>query len=95
MNILSNILHEAELHERRPRKTPLLKDVQLKARLKFVSEHVDKDNIFWRQVLWLDETKIIILSELKYVWRKKVDGSRPRNTIPTVTHGGGSTMFYG
>ena len=46
LNTVSTILHEAELHGRRPRKTPLLKDVHLKARLKFAIEHVDKDSIF-------------------------------------------------
>lgn len=36
----------------------LLKDVHLIARLKFAMEHVDKDSIFWIQVLWSDETNI-------------------------------------
>ena len=61
-NTASNILHEAELYGRRPWKTPLLKDVHLKAGLKFARERVDKDNIFWRQVLWSDETKIELFS---------------------------------
>ena len=44
-NTVSNILHEGELHGRRLRKTPLLKEVHLKARLKFAREHVEKGNI--------------------------------------------------
>ena len=46
LNAVSNILHEAEIHCRRPRKTPQLRDVHLRARLKYAREHGDKDNIF-------------------------------------------------
>ena len=62
LNTASNTFHEAELQRRPPRKTPLLKDVHLKVRLKFARERVDKDNIFWRQVLWSHETKIELFS---------------------------------
>ena len=55
LDIVSNILHEAVLHGRCP--TLELKDVHLSTRLKFAKEHVDKDNIFWRQVLWSDEIR--------------------------------------
>ena len=46
------------IHGRRPRKILLLKDVHLKVQLKFAREHVDNDKMYWRQILWLDETKI-------------------------------------
>ena len=36
-------------------------------------DDADEDNIFWRQVLWSDETKIELFgqNDVKYVWRKK------------------------
>ena len=42
--------------------TLLLKDVQLKDRLKFGREHVDINNIFRRQILWSDEPMIELFS---------------------------------
>ena len=46
-----------------PRKTPQLKDVHLKTPLKLAMEHVDKDNIFWRQILWSVKAKIELFGQ--------------------------------
>jgi transposase len=51
LNTLSNTLHEAQLHGRRPRKTPLLSRKNVRARLEFALDHVDKENEFWKHVL--------------------------------------------
>ena len=42
------------------------------------------------KILWSDETKIELfgLNAKRHVWRKP-------GTIPTVTHGGGSSMLWG
>jgi hypothetical protein len=68
-----------------------------KARLQFASAHGDKDRTFWRNVLWSDETKIELFrhNDHCYVWRKKREACKPKTTIPTVKHGGGSIMLWG
>ncbi|KAI4887076.1 hypothetical protein NFI96_013964, partial [Prochilodus magdalenae] len=44
-----------------------------------------------------DETKIELfgLNSTRHVWRKKNAAYDPKNTVPTVKHGGGSIMFWG
>ena len=43
-----------------------------------------------------DETKIELFghNDHRYVWRKKGKAGRPKNTISTVNHGGGSIILW-
>lgn len=94
---ISNILHKDNLRGCHPRKAPLLRNMHLKAHLKFANEYSPNESTYWNSVLWSDETKIELFSHSssQYVWRKKKDAFKAKNTIPTVKHGGGSLMFWG
>ena len=76
---------------------PLLQNCHKKAIRWFATAHGDKDRTFWRNVLWSDETKIELFghNEHCYVWRKKGEACKPKKTIPTMKHGGGSIMLRG
>uniref|UniRef100_A0A9J8A173 Transposase Tc1-like domain-containing protein n=1 Tax=Cyprinus carpio carpio TaxID=630221 RepID=A0A9J8A173_CYPCA len=45
-------LQKFNFHERCARRKPLLSKKNIKARLKFARENVDKDQDFWNNVLW-------------------------------------------
>jgi transposase len=94
---ISRTLHQSGLKGCRPRKTPLLKARHVKARLDFAKGHLDKEKSFWEHVLWSDETKIELFghNDVQRVWRKKGEAFVPKNTVPTVKHGGGSIMLWG
>ncbi|KAI4874581.1 hypothetical protein NFI96_006056 [Prochilodus magdalenae] len=69
----------------------VLKSAHVQARLKFAHDHLDDP-----EVLWSDETKIELFgNSTRCVWRTKNDEDHPKNTIPTVKHGGGSIMLWG
>lgn len=53
---------------------------------KFAADYMDKEKAFWRNVLCLDETKI----QLFVHNGQRYEAFNPRNTVPTVKHGGGS-----
>ena len=47
--------------------------------------------------MWSDETKIELfgINSTRRVWRKRNAEYNPKNTIPTVKHGGGNLMLWG
>ncbi|KAI4882123.1 hypothetical protein NFI96_004791, partial [Prochilodus magdalenae] len=70
-------------------KVPLLKPAHVQARLKFAHDHLDDPEESWEKVLWSDG-----LNSTRRVWRMKNDEYHPKNTIPTVKHGGGGIMLW-
>ena len=67
------------------------------ARLKFARQHKEKENSFWKCVLWTDETKIELFGHnyRNHVWRKDSKAYSPKNTVPTVKFGRGSITIWG
>lgn len=94
---IGNTLRNNGLTSRSARKVPLLKKAHVDARLKYANDHLKDEPSYWEKVLWSDETKIELfgLNSTRHVWRKKNAAYDPKNTVPTVKHGGGSIMFWG
>ncbi len=78
----------------RPRRTPLLTQRHAKKSLEFAKTYVTKPQSFWENILWTDETKLEISGKGHHgtVYRKINEALKEKNTVPTVKHGGGSTM---
>lgn len=94
---ISRELHRHSLRSRSPRKTPFLKKSHMSARLTFAKEYLNKPIEFWKNVLWSDETKIVLFGHesARHVWRVNGTAYDQKNTIPTVKYGGGSIMVWG
>ena len=94
---ISNTLHREGLKSCCAIKVPLLKKAHLQDRLKFAKEHLDDPEEAWEKVMRSDETKIELfgINSTRHVWRKRNAEYNPKNTIPTVKHGGGNLMLWG
>ncbi|KAL0188071.1 hypothetical protein M9458_015170 [Cirrhinus mrigala] len=91
---IGNTLCREGLKSCSARKVPLLKKAQVQACLKFANEHLNDSEENWMKVLWSDEIKIKLfgINSTRRVWRRNA-ACDPKNTIPTVKHGGGNMLW--
>lgn len=91
-------LIEANLQARRPRKVPLLNKRQVKNRMAFARQHTLWDSTKWRNILWSDESKIVLFDahgSQQHVRRPPLLDFNPKYTKKTVKHGGSKIMIWG
>lgn len=92
------ILRRNNLNARSPRKVPLLTKKHIAKRIQFAKTHVHRPLQDWRNILWTDESKIVLYGSpgsREYVRRPPNAEYVPRYTRKTVKHGGSSIMVWG
>lgn len=94
---IRNVLKRNGYNGRVSRKKPFVRKANKQARLAYATEHLGKENSFWDQVLFTDESKFNIFGSdgRRMVWRKPNTALNPKNLTPTVKHGGGNVMVWG
>lgn len=91
-------LREAKLNGRAPRKVPLLNKRHLKNRIRFAKMHLDWPASKWRNILWTDESKVVLFGSSglrQYVRRPPRTEFNPKYTVKTIKHGGSKVMVWG
>lgn len=91
-------LCEANLSARSPRKVPLLRKRHVLKRIQFAKEHIGWPKEKWRNILWTDESKIVLFGSKgrrQFVRRPPNTEFKPQYTLKTVKHGGASIMIWG
>ena len=94
---VKRVLHRHNLKSHSARKKPLFQNRHKKSHTTVCNCTWGQRSYFWRNVLWSDETKIELFghNDHRYVWRKKREACKQKNTIPTVKHGGSSIPLWG
>lgn len=90
-------LREHDLVARSPRKVPLLTKRHVANRLKFAKSHLEWTDERWRNILWTDESKIVLhgaKGSRQYVRRPINSEYNPKYTCKTIKHGGSSIMIW-
>ena len=80
-----------------PRRKPYINEVNRKKRLNFATDYVSKDQTWWNNVIFADESKFNLFgSDGRRTIRRKVNEElKLKNFRATVKHGDGSVMVWG
>lgn len=90
-------LRDNNLNACSPRKVPLLSHKHVVKRLQFANSHLNWAPAKWRNVLWTDESKIVLFGgrgSRCYVRRPPNAEFNPNYTTKTIKHGGSSIMVW-
>ncbi|KAJ4432369.1 hypothetical protein ANN_20988 [Periplaneta americana] len=91
------MLRNRGYHGRMTRKKPLVSEVNRKKRLEFANSNIDKDEAWWNDVIFVDESPFSVFSQTGrvMVWSKVKEDMKIDNLQPAVKHGGGKVMVWG
>jgi len=83
---IRHCLNENGLHDRRPRKTPLLRGKHKKASLDFSENaHSPSERMCFGQ---MKQNWSFLVNPINPVYRRKNETFKEKNTMPTLKHGG-------
>ncbi len=79
---INNALNRRGLYARSPRKALLLKKKHVEACLKFAAQHLDKPMKYWQNIVWSDETLIVLFRchNTHHVWRSNGTAHHPKTS---------------
>lgn len=91
------VIHKYGYKKRVARKKPFVSLANRQKRIHFAKMYINKDEEFWKTVLFSDETKFNIMRSggQVRVWRRRNAELCPKNMAGTVKHGGGSVTLWG
>ena len=94
---IRNFLHQCQYKACVPRKKPFISKKNVKLRLEYAKNFVNKTEDFWKTVIFTDESKFNIFGSdgRRFVWRRENTALELKNLKATVKHGGGSVMVWG
>lgn len=81
-------LREAGLKGCVARRVPFISKVNMKKRVAFAKQHINKPSEFWAHIIWSDESKFELCGSKRrqIVWRRKNTAYNANHTIGTVKH---------
>lgn len=95
---IRRVLRKNNIFSSIARKKPLVTEINRVKRLKFAMSHKNKSLEFWKNVIFVDESKFTLFRSDKRqekVWRKRNEAYKKKNLCSTVKHGGNSVMVWG
>ncbi|GBL99321.1 hypothetical protein AVEN_165782-1, partial [Araneus ventricosus] len=91
-----NVLKKHNYHGRVPRRKPYISKTNLKARLAFAKMYVKQPTEFWKNVIFVDESKCNIFGSdgKQKVWHTPNTALHIKNLRPTVKYGGANQLVW-
>ncbi|GBM80411.1 Transposable element Tcb1 transposase [Araneus ventricosus] len=90
-------LQATGMNGRCPDKKPMISTKNSKALVEWAKAHKDWTKKEWKDVLWSDESKYMLIGTDMIQWIRHPQGTRfdPKYQIPIMKHGDGNVMVWG